>query len=255
MKKYLLLLIAISAISFSATAQNDTVRKTYTWIFNEKTVIKDSTGVQIPYVTWRKMLSTGEYLIRPIDPRDANTDFLIFDKKHGSTFTFLNNSHKPEERSSTIAELPRPPESTFFKIGEKISSFRANDIDGNKIKLKDLEGKIVVINFWFIGCPPCRMEIPELNKLALEYANNPDVVFIAIGLDNKYDIQQFIKNNPFAYHLIEDGRMYADLYRLNLYPTNLVLDKEGKVRFSSTSYPESTPYWIKKTIEELSKVQ
>ncbi|MGZ3763627.1 MAG: TlpA family protein disulfide reductase [Mucilaginibacter sp.] len=249
MVKFLMLIIVILALNSSAKAQADPPKRSHTYRLGEKTIVKDSTGAVVPYATWQKMVASGVYGVRPVDFDRDDTEFLLFNRKtQSNTITYIN---KPGDKPAHIIDMPKPPESTFFKTGEKISSFSATDINGNKIKIKDLQGKIVVINFWFIGCPPCRMELPELNKLALEYANNPDVVFVAIGLDDKHDIQQFIKDNPFAYHLIPDGRIYADIYRLNLYPTNVVLDKEGKVRFSSTSYPESTPFWIKKTIEEL----
>ena len=148
------------------------------------------------------------------------------------------------------SRMPRPAESPFFMKGQELQSFSASDINGQKIKLNDLAGKVVVLNFWFIGCPPCRMEIPELNKIASKYANDPDVVFVAIGLDDKSDIRQFVKNNPFGYHLVDDGKDYARLYKINLFPTNVVLDKAGKVMFHSSGYAMNTPYWINKTIAE-----
>ncbi|GAC1308159.1 MAG: hypothetical protein NVSMB24_21350 [Mucilaginibacter sp.] len=184
------------------------------------------------------LILSGNYSLRTIYPRSDSTVFVL---------------HKlsKEEKNSRALHMPKAAESIYFTTGEGISSFNARDINGNKIKLKDLVGKVVVLNFWFIGCPPCRMEIPELNKIVLQYANDPNVVFVAIALDYKSDIKKYIKDNPFLYQIIDDGRMYADLYKIRSYPTNVILDKEGKVRFHTSGYGPYTAFWIKKAIEEV----
>jgi len=243
-------LIFISLIILNACVKAQTV--THKFILDEKTVVVDSAGKRLTLKQWRPLLISGVYMVRPINPQNNSEGFTLV--KSVSSRRAITPPAIRQEKAPTKEELlsrmPKPAESIFFTTGEKIKSFVMHDIDGNKFKLKDLEGKVVVLNFWFIGCPPCRMELPELNELALSYANDPDVVFIAIGLDEKSDIRNFIKDYPLAYHIVEDGRMYADLYRLNLYPTNVVLDKEGKVRFHSTSYYPNNTYWIKKTIDE-----
>jgi thiol-disulfide isomerase/thioredoxin len=236
MKKLPLVFLMMLFFAFAAHAQTDSVKtKKHA---NKSSIVRDSAGMVYPYVVWRKMVSSGDYGLKAIDPNNDHSEYIIRKR----------DSAQIEKR---LARMPKPTESSFFTDGEKISSFTAHDIDGNKLKLKDLEGKIVVLNFWFIGCPPCRKEIPELNKMAMGYANDPNVVFIAVGLDMKGDIKQFIKTSPLAYHIVDDGRSYADEYGIHLFPTNVVLDKDGKVKFHSVGYAKNTPYWIKKTIEEL----
>ena len=234
MKKLPLVLVITLFFALAAHAQTDSVKsKKHA---NKNSIVRDSAGMVYPYVVWRKMVSSGDYRLKAVDPN--NDDYII--RKLDSA-----------QKEKRLAKMPKPPESSVFTDGEKITSFTARDIDGNKLKLKDLEGKVVVLNFWFIGCPPCRKEIPELNKIAMDYANDPNVVFIAVGLDMRGEIKQFIKTSPLAYHIVDDGRSYADQYGIHLFPTNVVLDKEGKVKFHSVGYAKNTPYWIKKTIDEL----
>lgn len=232
MKNVIAVFLMITVFCLSAYAQTAAKPE-----LNESTIVRDSSGMQYQYIIWKKLLSTGNYMIKSIRDRDNNTTFLLCKLTQ-------------EQKDQTASRLQKPPDSKFFTTGEKIRLFDCRDINGNKIKLKDLQGKVVVLNFWFIGCPPCRMEIPEINKISEKYANDPNVVFIAIALDEKSDITDFIKTNPFGYHIIEDGRYYANLYKINLYPTNVVLNKEGKVQFHASGYALNTPYWIKKTIEE-----
>ena len=53
------------------------------------------------------------------------------------------------------------------------------------------------MNFWFINCPPCRAEIPELNKLVDSFKTNDKVVFIAVALDDKQSLETFLEQSPF----------------------------------------------------------
>lgn len=231
-----ILLIIVSLFVTTTKAQVAALKEPVR--LDSTSVVKDSTGRLLAYDEWKNIIASGQYTLR-------------FRKITGSNQTvYFLYPLTEKQKEIREAQLPKPPESKFFKTGEKISSFTADDIAGNGFKLKKLEGKIVVLNFWFIGCPPCRMEIPELDKIAAAYANNPNVVFISFGLDDRYDIKNFIKYVPFTYHIVDNGKMYSDLYRINLYPTNVVLDKEGKVRFHSSGYSPALPYWIKKTIEE-----
>jgi len=238
MKKGFLLFVIVAVFNLVAYAQKKAAKPSQR--LNENSIVKDSSGMQYPYIIWQKLVSSGDYTIKTIYP-------------HTDSIAFLLIKLDDEQKNKRYSRMPKPEQSTFFTRGQKLQSFSATDINGNKIKLNELAGKVVVLNFWFIGCPPCRMEIPELNKIAVRYAHDPGVVFVAIALDQKYDIKQYIKDNPFGYHIIDDGGMYAGMYKINLFPTNVVLDKEGKVLFHASGYTINTPYWIGKTIEEAKK--
>jgi thiol-disulfide isomerase/thioredoxin len=183
-----------------------------------------------------KLLQTGDYSIRPLN-RDASTPYLI-------------TKRTAEQKSALISQLPKPPESRFFKTGEAIRAFNIKDISGKKLNAKDWAGKTIVLNFWMMGSPPCQQEIPELNKIVASYVNNPNVVFISIAPERGYQIVSFVKENPFNYRLVSDGLYYTDRLRVNLYPTNVVIDRQGKICFHSSGYELNTPYWINKAIQE-----
>jgi thiol-disulfide isomerase/thioredoxin len=241
-------LFLIAALFFTVSAYAQKVIHRFT--VDKNSNIVDSTGKRLTLEQWHPLLMSHDYMLKPINLQNDADGFILVKVPKRLNAPAGAAPQMPLSKEEQLARMPKPAESNFFTTGEKIKPFMVHDINGNKFKLKDLEGKVVVLNFWFIGCPPCRRELPELNELALSYANDPDVVFIAICLDEKSDIKAFIKNNPLAYHIVDQGSMYSALYRLNLYPTNVVLDKEGKVRFHSTAYYPNNTYWIKKTIDE-----
>ncbi|MCH5715653.1 TlpA family protein disulfide reductase [Niabella hibiscisoli] len=129
------------------------------------------------------------------------------------------------------------------------------DINGNKLKSKDLKGKVLVINYWFINCKPCRMEMPELNELVKEYKDSANVKFIGISLDDRASIKDFVKLSPFNYQLVADGQTAAHQYGITSYPTHAIIDGDGKVHFHTVSSPRQLFYWMRKTINELLEKQ
>lgn len=232
----LLLLILFALAQTHSYSQE--LKKSNQIILTEKTIVKDSSGMIYPYATWRQLLSTGGYKIRPVDPNDKKTEFLLVRLTE-------------EQKEQQMANAPQPPGSTAFRNGTPISSFTAKDLKGNKYKLKELTGKIVVLNFWFINCGPCRAEIPELNKLVDEYKDSSNIVFLAIALDRKYELEEFLSKSPYNYNIIDDGRYIARQYNVNAYPTHVIIDPQGKIFFHTQGFGMSTIHWLRKSIKEL----
>lgn len=234
MKKiHLVLLICLIAFQ-TATAQQR-------FQLTETSIVKDTTGTEIPYALWSQLMTTGRFSIKPENPGKENTAFII-----------IRMSEDDYEKK--MMTMPKPRESNYFKTGSKFASFKTSDINGNKINTKTLTNKIIVLNFWFINCPPCRKEIPELNKLVQQYNKDTSVVFIAIALDDKQSLQDFLKTIPFNYTIVDDGRYIADQYSIQAYPTNIIIDPEGKVYFHSSGLSSNTVLWLNKSIKELKQV-
>ncbi len=206
---------------------------------DENTIVKDSVGYNYPYAIWRALLSKG-YSIKPIDPKNKNSEFLLV-------------KLTDKQFAERLEKMPKPTESKYFTTGEKIKLFKTRDINNDKINLKEFEGKVIVLNFWFIDCPPCRREIPDLNELVEKYKNNDSVKFVAVALDQRSDLKDFLKKMPFNYAIVDNGKYLADSYGIKSYPTHIIVDAEGKVYFHSSGLGTNTVYWLKKTIDELLK--
>jgi thiol-disulfide isomerase/thioredoxin len=235
--KKLFFVTIILVIQFDLFAQAPKPKLTIT----EKTIIKDSSGMIYPTAIWSKLMQSGDYSLRPVDINDPNTDFILF-----------KLTEKEKELRNTTA--PKPAETKFFVTGKAFGKLKTTDMYGKSWNLKDLKGKIVVLNFWFINCPPCRAEIPHLNKIVEKYKSESDIVFLAVALDDKSEIESFLKQIPFQYTIIDRGGWLAQGYGIKSFPTNVVLDREGIVRFHATGYSTTLPYWIEKSIEEIKAV-
>ncbi len=112
-------------------------------------------------------------------------------------------------------------------------SFSGPTVDGGTFSSDSLKGKIAVINFWYAGCPPCRLEAPSLAKLSTQLT---DVQFVGVNVfDNAAVAKTFDDENDIAYPSILDVQSgsvqlaFAGGVPPNAVPTTIVLDAQGRV--------------------------
>ncbi len=122
-----------------------------------------------------------------------------------------------------------------FTDGEFALDFLTQDMDGRPIKLSDLHGKVVVLNFWFIKCPPCVMEMPDLNEVVSNY-DPEDVVFVGITFDSQELVEQFLESKTFNYTITPDAYDAISIYGVQSFPTNMVIDKQGQIVLKEIGY-------------------
>lgn len=235
MKKLLALILVVLALNSYSQVRSTSIK------IDENTIVKDGEGTVLPYVIWQKLLQTGDYQLKRTD---GKTEFVVY------KMTEQEKLILEERRKSMNATLPKPRPTTAFKDGEKFAGYKLTDINGNKYDIKDAKDKIIVINFWFINCPPCKQEIPELNKLQAKFKDSTNVLFLAIALDEKYDLKEFLKTTPFNYNIVDNGRFYAEKHKVTGYPTHVVIGKDGLVKFHTMGLAQNTIYWVEKTIKE-----
>lgn len=128
--------------------------------------------------------------------------------------------------------------------------FSVEDLEGKLVDLAEMEGKVVVLNFWFIGCKPCVKEIPELNSLVKKY-DKDDVVFLAFATDKAPAVKQFLTQKAFECRIIPRARHILKKFGIFTYPTHYVLDKKGIVRFYQKGYSPGTENRIDYEISRL----
>lgn len=204
----------------------------------ENAVVYAADGSILPTVVWQNLLYGGKYAIK--QDKTSPEKYLVY-KLSDNYF------------NQTVAGDKKPEPSAFFKAGEKFV-IDERDINNNRLRSKDLLGKVLVINYWFINCKPCRMEMPDLNELVKEYKDSANVKFIAIGLDDKGAIKDFLELATFDYQIVADGRSSTEKYGVTSFPTHVIVDKAGKVYFHTVSSPRQLMYWMRKTINELLSV-
>jgi peroxiredoxin len=119
--------------------------------------------------------------------------------------------------------------------GTSAPMFEAPDVDAKWINAEAMKSKVVVLNFWFIGCVGCMDEIPKLSALANKYRDNPDVMFIAIAPNTPQDLRSFRNREKFTYRLIGQAESLVKLYDFIGFPRNIVIGRDGKIVYWRTT--------------------
>jgi len=113
-------------------------------------------------------------------------------------------------------------------------SLTGQDLDGDELSLDDLRGQVVVVNYWWSACPPCRVEQPDLNDAAIELAGEATFVGINIRDLSEDNGKAYVRSFEVPYRSIFDpsGKAllaFSGILTRNAIPSTLVLDKEGRV--------------------------
>ena len=147
-------------------------------------------------------------------------------------------------------------EATLVKVGDKAPNFTIESENGKTKQLSDLKGKVVWINFFATWCPPCRQELPHLQKEVYDkLKSNPNFELIILGREHSWEeINKFKTDNKFNMPFYPDlGRKVFSLYASQNIPRNFIIDKEGKIVVSSTGFSEKEFEEIIDKVEKLLK--
>lgn len=108
--------------------------------------------------------------------------------------------------------------------------FKLETMDGTKLKLSDLKGKNVIINFWATWCTYCVIEMPDLQKLNDKYKNE-DLMILAVNVgETKETVQNFVEENELNLTvLLDEDSTVASNYGLRSFPSTLAVNKKGEI--------------------------
>lgn len=117
--------------------------------------------------------------------------------------------------------------------------FEMRDQYGNVHRLEDYRGKVIFLNFWATWCPPCKNEMPDIQKLYEEYSAQgeaADVVILGVAAPGmgqegtEEEIASFLEESGYTYPVLMDqtGEMFS-WYGISAFPTTFMIDREGKI--------------------------
>ena len=143
------------------------------------------------------------------------------------TFLLTSGASKDKDASETLETASSPYDFELTSIDEK----------SNIVRLSDLRGKIVLINFWATWCPYCIEEIPELIKIRNKYKKSElEIIGIALPRGNSRIQLLAFKNKYFKktnkkinYTIVTDNGTVARKYKVPGIPTNFLFDREGNL--------------------------
>lgn len=142
-----------------------------------------------------------------------------------------------EQTQETEPEETDGAESTEAQLMPAID-FTLKDQYGNTHTLSDYKGKTVFLNFWATWCPPCRAEMPDIQKIHETYDTEGDDALIVLGVagpnmgseKSEEEIIKFLEENGYTYPVVMDttGEIFR-AYGIFSYPTTFMIDRDGNV--------------------------
>jgi len=141
-----------------------------------------------------------------------------------------NNSVQPQETQIADESKTESTEQTTDKIDKTSPDFELETLDGTTIKLSDLKGKNVIINFWATWCGYCVLEMPDLQKLQDAYKDE-DLLILAVNVgETKEVVQKFMEENKLNLTvLLDTDSSIANLYGLRSFPSTIAVNKNGEI--------------------------
>jgi peroxiredoxin len=130
---------------------------------------------------------------------------------------------------------------TRTKVGDLAPTFNFYPDKEKTANLADYKGKIVVLDFWATWCPPCRMELPRVQKEIWEkYKDNPKFALFAFDRAEGWDkTLPFKAQNHYTFAMLPDAdRKIYNLYATQYIPRTVVIDEDGKIIYQSIGYDE-----------------
>jgi thiol-disulfide isomerase/thioredoxin len=126
---------------------------------------------------------------------------------------------------------------------------------GKIFSLSDKSGKVVFVNFWASWCPPCLAEMPNINQLYQDYADNDEVVFLMISVEDNFEKSKaLVKRKGFDFQIYHVESLNLPAIYKGTLPTTFLLSKDGKVLMQHEGMAnydnEQTRTLIKKALDD-----
>lgn len=136
----------------------------------------------------------------------------------------------------------------------KSLDFTLEDIQGKKVTLSELKGKVVLVEFWATWCAPCRDSVPEMNRLYNRYKER-NFELLAIALDKgsnvRSDVASFVKDNGIAYRVFLDDDKTSSAFGVTNIPVTFIVDKQGALVKKQIGFMPELNEKLSKEIEAL----
>ncbi len=122
------------------------------------------------------------------------------------------------------------------KLNEKAPDFSFKNLDGETVALKDLRGKVVVIDFWATWCGPCRMTMPVLQEFVDRKPDDVEFLSLNVWEDDQSKVAPFIADYGYDFNVLLGNNQVASDYGVTGIPTMVVIDPEGMIQYRHVGY-------------------
>jgi len=131
--------------------------------------------------------------------------------------------NQPEGSSGSQPAIP--------EVNQAAPDFALTTLTGESVRLSELKGRVVAVNFWATWCGPCRLEMPLLQTYADRYPQ--DLTVLAVNDAEPIEkVQPYVDDLGLSFPiLLDEKELVTRLYRVRGFPTTIFIDRDGKIRY------------------------
>lgn len=156
----------------------------------------------------------------------VTTDYNSIDAEPPSAVSFL---FEPSKGSKQANDVSLPSERNMSLVGQRAADFTLTGLDGSPVHLAELQGKVVLLDFWASWCPPCRRELPTIEALSRRYKEK-NVIVLGVNNEDAKIARRFLEqHHPDLATLHDEKGKVSRMYSCYAIPTVMVIDGTGKI--------------------------
>lgn len=123
------------------------------------------------------------------------------------------------------------------ELSGKAPNFTLKSLPGKNIKLSELRGQVVMLNFWASWCGPCRQEMPLLEKIYAKY-NHLGFTLLGVNVEENSDAaKKLLRDIKVSFPILLDTKnITSKLYNVSAMPTTILIDRNGNKRYLHKGY-------------------
>ncbi len=192
------------------------------------------------------------------DPAKAKSDLELIYKEKYKTLKGLDKLLQQAVEKSLARQQAEDEADAAKVVNKSAPDFTLTDLNDQPYKLSQFRDKVVILDFWATWCGPCKLAMPLINKVHLEFKDQ-GLVVLGINLegrDKNQRVKQFIEESGHQFVILQGGMMGIGLdqvYDVTGIPTTFVIDKQGIIRYRHIGYREDLDQMLAREVEELLK--
>lgn len=160
----------------------------------------------------------------------------------------------PSSRVWILRQIAFSPSIKNSREAKKIETYnwQLNGVTAESINFTQLEGKVVLVNFWATWCPPCRAELPMMQKLYNDYKDK--IAFVLVTDENREKVISFFNKNGYNFPVYNSiSNPPSNFSETNSIPTSFLIDENGNILISKTGAANWNSKKVRNLIDKLLK--